>query len=62
MTLTTMLFLAMTGSVILLKIGLIAFALLLLVRGTMHAAHPGSMDPNYAELPLEARLQGSYKP
>ncbi|MET0081015.1 MAG: hypothetical protein ABW119_21360 [Candidatus Thiodiazotropha lotti] len=62
MTLTTMLFLALTSSVILLKIGLIAFALLLLVRGTMRAAHPGSMDPNYAELPLECRLQGSYKP
>ncbi|MBV2093200.1 MAG: hypothetical protein KUF72_20155 [Candidatus Thiodiazotropha sp. (ex Ctena orbiculata)] len=62
MTLTTTLFLAMTGSVILLKIGLIAFALLLLVRGTMHASHPGSMDPSYAELPLEARLKGSYKP
>ncbi|MCG7983586.1 MAG: hypothetical protein JAY90_12680 [Candidatus Thiodiazotropha lotti] len=62
MTLTTMLFLALTGSVILLKIGLIAVAVLLLVRGTMQAAHPGSMDPNYADLPLEARLRGSYKP
>jgi hypothetical protein len=62
MTLTTMLFLSLTGSLLLLKVGLIAFALLLLVRGTMRAAHPGSMNPNYAEIPVECRLQGGYKP
>jgi hypothetical protein len=62
MTLTSMLFLSLTGSLLLLKVGLIAFALLLLVRGSMRAAHPGSMDPNYAEIPVECRLQGGYKP
>jgi hypothetical protein len=62
MTLTTMLFLSLTGSLLLLKVGLIAFGLLLLVRGTMRAAHPGSMDPNYVEIPVECRLQGGYKP
>jgi hypothetical protein len=60
MTLTTMLFLSLTGSLLLLKLGLIAFALLLLVRGTVRTAHPGSMDPNYAEIPVECRLQGGY--
>jgi hypothetical protein len=62
MTLTTMLFYTLTGSLILLKVGLVVFGLLLLVRGTMRAAHPGSMDPNYAEIPVECRLQGSTKP
>jgi hypothetical protein len=57
-----MLFFTLTGSLILLKVGLVGFGLLLLVRGTMRAAHPGSMDPSYAEIPLECRLQGSYKP
>lgn len=61
MTLTTMLFMALTGSLVLLKVGLVAFGLLLLVRGTMHAAHPGSMDPNYAEIPVKCRLQGCCK-
>ncbi|PUB88054.1 MAG: hypothetical protein B6D72_13605 [gamma proteobacterium symbiont of Ctena orbiculata] len=61
MTLTTMLFLTLTGSLILLKLGLIVFALLLLVRATMRAGHPGSMDPNFAEIPVECRLQGSYR-
>ncbi|MES9994210.1 MAG: hypothetical protein ABW098_19855 [Candidatus Thiodiazotropha sp.] len=62
MTLTTMLFYALTGSLVLLKVGLVVFGLLLLVRGTMRAAHPGSMDPSYAEIPIEGRLQGTYKP
>lgn len=62
MTLTTMMFLTLTGSLVLLKMGLMVFALLLLVRGTMRAAHPGSTDPNYAEIPIEGRLQGAYKP
>ncbi|MES9850633.1 MAG: hypothetical protein ABW170_02235 [Candidatus Thiodiazotropha sp. L084R] len=62
MTLTTMIFLMLTGSLILLKVGLVAFGLLLLVRGTMRAAHPGSMDPSYAEIPVETRLQGGNKP
>ncbi|MEJ2620139.1 MAG: hypothetical protein P8163_07720 [Candidatus Thiodiazotropha sp.] len=62
MTLTMMLFLSMTGGLLLLKVGFIAFGLLLLVRGTMRAAHPGSMDPSYAEIPVECRLQGGYKP
>jgi hypothetical protein len=57
-----MLFFTLTGSLILLKVGLVAFGLLLLVRGTMRAAHPGSMDPNYEEIPVECRLQGTYKP
>jgi hypothetical protein len=57
-----MIFLTLTGSLILLKLGLIAFAMMLLVRATMRAGHPGSMDPNYAEIPIECRLQGSYKP
>ncbi|MES9862937.1 MAG: hypothetical protein ABW157_09340 [Candidatus Thiodiazotropha sp. LLP2] len=62
MTLTTMILFTLTGSLILLKVGLVAFGLLLLVRGTMRAAHPGSLDPSYAEIPVECRLQGSYKP
>jgi hypothetical protein len=57
-----MLFLSLTGSLILLKVGLVAFGLLLLVRATMRAGHPGSMDPNFAEIPVECRLRGSYKP
>jgi hypothetical protein len=62
MTVTTLLFLTLTGSLVLLKLGLIVFALLLLVRGTMRAGHPGSMNPDFAEIPVECRLQGGYKP
>ncbi|MEW8201347.1 MAG: hypothetical protein AB2672_11725 [Candidatus Thiodiazotropha endolucinida] len=62
MTLTTLLFFTLTGSLIVLKVWLVAFGLLLLVRGTMRASHPGSMDPDYAEIPVECRLQGVYKP
>jgi hypothetical protein len=61
MTLTTLIFLTLTGGLLVLKVGLIAFGLLLLVRGTLRAAHPGSMDPVYAEIPIECRLQGQYK-
>jgi hypothetical protein len=62
MTLTTVLFLALTGSLVLMKLGLLAFALLLLVRATMRAAHPGAMNPDFAEIPIESRLQGTYTP
>ncbi|MET0072512.1 MAG: hypothetical protein ABW096_20965 [Candidatus Thiodiazotropha sp.] len=62
MTSTTLLFLTLTGSLILVKLGLMAFALLLLAKATMRAGHPGSMDPNFAEIPVECRLQGSYRP
>lgn len=59
MTLTTMLFMTLTGSLIFLKIGLIVFGLLLLVRGTMRASDPGSMDPNYVEVHVQNRLNSS---
>lgn len=61
MTITTLIFLTLTGGLVALKLAFIAFALILLVRATMLAGHPGSMDPKFAEIPIECRLQGKYK-
>jgi hypothetical protein len=44
------------------KLGLTVFALFLLVKTTMRAGHPGSMNPDIAGFPIVDRLQGSYKP
>ncbi|MGD8908967.1 MAG: hypothetical protein PVI92_06420 [Chromatiales bacterium] len=62
MTLTALLFFTLTGGLVLIKLGLVAFGLLLLVRATLRAGHPGSMNPDFAEIPVECRLQASYKP
>jgi hypothetical protein len=52
-----MLMLTLTGGLVLLKLALIAFAVVLLVKASMLASHPGSMNPEFAE----CRLQGNYK-
>jgi hypothetical protein len=49
MTVATFLTMTLTGSLILIKLGLIAIAIVLLVRGTLRARHPGSMDPDWQE-------------
>jgi hypothetical protein len=61
MTIATMLMLTLTGGLVLLKLALIAFAVVLLVKASMLASHPGSMNPEFAEIPMERRLQGNYK-
>ncbi|MEJ2454677.1 MAG: hypothetical protein P8103_11045 [Candidatus Thiodiazotropha sp.] len=49
MTVATFLTMTLTGSLILMKLGLMAIAIMLLVRGTLRARHPGSMDPDWQE-------------
>lgn len=49
MTVVTFLTMALTGSLVLMKLGLMAFAIMLLVRGTLNARHPGSRDPDWQE-------------
>ena len=55
MTVATFLTMALTGSLVLMKLGLMAIAIMLLVRGTLRARHPGSMDPDWQER-AKARL------
>ncbi len=49
MTIATILTMILTGSLVLMKLGLMAIAILLLVRGSLRASHPGSMDPDWQE-------------
>ncbi|MET0028114.1 MAG: hypothetical protein ABW101_10795 [Candidatus Thiodiazotropha sp.] len=49
MTVATFLTMTLTGSLILMKLGLMVFAIMLLVRGSMRARHPGAMDPDWQE-------------
>ena len=57
MTLSTLIFATLTGSLVLMKLGLMVFAIFLLVRATMRAGHPGSMNPNYVDNAAADRLQ-----
>jgi fructose 1,6-bisphosphatase len=47
MTLSTIAMMTYAGGMLLANLFLLAFAVVLLVQGTMRASHPGSMDPNY---------------
>ena len=58
MTLTTLIFATLTGSLVLMKLVLMVIAIFLLVRATMRAGHPGSMNPNYVENSGADRIQG----
>ena len=49
MTIATILTLTLTGSLVLMKLGVMAIAILLLVRGSLRASHPGAMDPDWQE-------------
>ena len=49
MTVATFLTMTLTGSLVLMKLGLMVIAIMLLVRGTLRARHPGSMDPDWQE-------------
>ena len=49
MSVATFLTMAFTGSLVLMKLGLVVVAIMLLVRGSLHARHPGAMDPDWQE-------------
>jgi hypothetical protein len=42
----------LTGGLILLKLAVMAMALILLAKAMQHASHPGSMDPAVADVTL----------
>lgn len=52
MTVSSILMMTLTGSLVLLKLALIAVALILLTKAMFYASHPGSVDPNLAEAQL----------
>ena len=56
MTLGTIMMLILTGSLGLLNLALMAIALMLLTKAMLHASHPGSMDPDLADVTLHRQL------
>ncbi|MDJ0806696.1 MAG: hypothetical protein QNJ78_07660 [Gammaproteobacteria bacterium] len=46
----------MTGSLVLLKLAVMAIALILLAKAMLHVSHPGSMDPDLADVTLHRQL------
>jgi hypothetical protein len=59
MTLGTIMLLTLTGSLVLLKLALMAIAVMLLIKAMLHASHPGSMDPDLADVTSHRQLQRS---
>ena len=57
MTLGTYAIIAFNGAMFLANLSLMVFAVVLLVKATMLASHPGSMDPNYGESKVKDSLQ-----
>ncbi|MET0064848.1 MAG: hypothetical protein ABW076_00735 [Candidatus Thiodiazotropha sp.] len=57
MTVATFLTMTLTGSLVLMKLVLMVFAIMLLVRGSLRARHPGAMDPDWHDKALQPELQ-----